>query len=99
MLAEKHLAGRERKTKSLLSALESWLREKMKTPALRAGEGVCVRPEAVAGTGVLCSDGRAEADNNIAENALRMISVAGVLICILCLLVTVFRSLFANGFR
>jgi transposase len=75
--AEKRRAGRQLKTKPLLASLESWLREKMKSLsrhseltkafayALNQWEALTYYTE----------DGWAEADNNIAENALRMVSL------------------------
>ena len=71
------LAERQQKAKPQLKALESWLREKMKmlsrhselakafTYALNQWPALTYYAE----------DGWAEADNNIAENALRMVSL------------------------
>ncbi|MGK6655975.1 IS66 family transposase [Klebsiella pneumoniae] len=71
---EQRLAERQRKSKPLLSTTESWLRKNEKRcrdtrswqrrSTLRTG-----------GPDVLCRNGWAEADNNIAENALRMVSL------------------------
>lgn len=77
MQAEQHLAERQMKTKPLLNALESWLREKMKmltrnselakafTYALNQWPALIYYKE----------DGWTEADNNIVENSLRMVSL------------------------
>lgn len=75
--AEQRLAERERKTKPLLKSLESWLREKMKTLS-RYSELAKTFAYALNQWSALtyyADDGWAEADNNIAENALRMVSL------------------------
>ena len=77
MPAEQRLAERQRKTKPLLSALESRLREKMKTlsrhPELAKAFTYALNQwPALA---YYADDGWAGADNNIAENTLRMISL------------------------
>lgn len=77
MQAEQRLAERQQKAKQQLKALESWLRENMKTLsrhselakafayALYQWPALTYYPEG----------GCAEADNNIAENALRTVSL------------------------
>ena len=77
MPAEQRLAERQRKTKPLLKSLESWLREKMKTLS-RHSELAKAFTYALNQWPALtyyAEDGWAEADNNIAENALRMVSL------------------------
>ncbi|EDR7170727.1 IS66 family transposase, partial [Salmonella enterica subsp. houtenae] len=77
MQAEQRLAERQMKTKPLLNALESWLREKMKTLS-RHSELAKAFTYALNQWPALtyyAYDGWAEADNNIAENALRMVSL------------------------
>jgi len=77
MQAEQRLAERQMKTKPLLNALESWLREKMKTLS-RHSELAKAFTYALNQWPALtyyADDGWAEADNNIAENALRMVSL------------------------
>lgn len=77
MLTEQRLAERQRKTKPLLKSLESWLREKMKTLS-RHSELTKAFAYALNQWPALtyyADDGWAEADNNIAENALRMVSL------------------------
>jgi transposase len=76
MLAEQRLAERQRKTKPLLSTLESWLRENENAVAtLGAGKGVHVHLNQWPALTYYAENGWAEADNNIAENALRMVSL------------------------
>ncbi|EKO1034750.1 IS66 family transposase [Escherichia coli] len=76
MTAEQRLAGRQQKAKPLLKSLESWLREKMKTMSRHSelakafGYTLNQWPALT----YYADDGWAEADNNIAENALRMVS-------------------------
>jgi transposase len=77
MQAEQWLTERQHKTIPLLTSLESWLREKVKilsrhselakafTYVLNQGSALTYYVE----------DGWAEIDNNIAENALRMVSL------------------------
>ncbi|MNB84298.1 Transposase IS66 family protein [compost metagenome] len=77
MPAEQRLAERQLKTKPLLTSLESWLREKMKTLS-RHSELAKAFTYALNQWQALtyyADDGWAEADNNIAENALRMVSL------------------------
>lgn len=77
MPAEQRLAGRQQKAKPLLKFLESWLREKMKTLSCHSelakafGYALNQWPALT----YYADDGWAEADNNIAENALRMVSL------------------------
>jgi transposase len=76
MTAKQRLAERQLKTKPLLKSLESWLREKMKT--CRDTQNWRKRSYALNQWPALAyyaDDGWAEADNNIAENALRMVSL------------------------
>ncbi|WP_048961495.1 IS66 family transposase, partial [Enterobacter bugandensis] len=77
MLTEPRLAECQRKTKPLLKSLESRLREKMKTLS-RHSELTKAFAYALNQWPALtyyADDGWAEADNNIAENALRMVSL------------------------
>lgn len=77
MPTEQRLAERQRKTKPLLKSLESWLREKMKTLS-RHSELTKAFAYALNQWPALtyyAEDGCAEADNNIAENALRTVSL------------------------
>ncbi|BBQ69279.1 IS66 family transposase [Klebsiella quasipneumoniae] len=77
MLAEQRLAERQRKTKPLLSTLESWLREKMKTLSRHSelAKAFTYTLNQWPALAYYTDDGWAEADNNIAENALRMVSL------------------------
>lgn len=75
--AEQRLTERQQKAKPLLKSLESWLREKMKTLS-RYSELAKAFAYALNQWPALtyyAEDGWAEADNNIAENALRMVSL------------------------
>ena len=77
MPAKRRLAERQQKAKPLLKSLESWLREKVKTLSrhselAKAFTYVLNQWPALA---YYTDDGWAEADNNIAENALRMVSL------------------------
>jgi transposase len=75
--AQQRLAGRQRKTKQLRKFLESWLLKKMKTPS-RHSELAKAFTYALNQWPALTSyadNGWAEADNNIAENDLRMVSL------------------------
>ncbi|APJ84800.1 IS66 family transposase [Escherichia coli] len=77
MPAEQRLAERQRKTKPLLKSLESWLREKMKTLS-RYSELAKAFAYALNQWPALtyyANDGWVEIDNNIAENALRAVSL------------------------
>ncbi|EEK7631181.1 IS66 family transposase [Salmonella enterica subsp. enterica serovar Newport] len=77
MPAEQRLAERERKTKPLLKSLESWLREKMKTLSRHSelAKAFTYALNQWPALAYYAEDGWAEADNNIAENALRMVSL------------------------
>ena len=77
MPAKRRLAERQQKAKPRLKSLESWLREKVKTLSrhselAKAFTYVLNQWPALA---YYTDDGWAEADNNIAENALRMVSL------------------------
>jgi len=79
MQVEQRLAERQQKAKPkpLLKSLESWLREKMKTLSRHS---VLTKAFAYAlnqwpALTYYVEDGWAEADNNIAENALRTVSL------------------------
>ncbi|CAH5359349.1 hypothetical protein AI2623V1_4912, partial [Klebsiella oxytoca] len=77
MLAERRLAERQLKTKALLKSLENWLCEKVKNLSRHselAKAFTCVLNQWQALT-YYADDGWAEADNNIAENALRTVSL------------------------
>lgn len=76
MPAKQRLAERQQKAKPRLKSPESWLREKVKTLSrhselAKAFTYVLNQWPALAYD---TDDGWAEADNNIAENALRMVS-------------------------
>jgi len=75
--ASQRLAERERKTKPLLKSLESWLREKMKTLSRHSelAKAFAYALNQWPALTYYADDGWAEADNNIAENALRMVSL------------------------
>ena len=77
MPAEQHLAERERKTKPLLKSLESWLREKMKTLSRHSelAKAFTYALNQWPALAYYAEDGWVEADNNIAENALRKVSL------------------------
>ncbi len=77
MPAKRRLAERQQKAKPRLKSPESWLREKVKTLSrhselAKAFTYVLNQWPALA---YYTDDGWAEADNNIAENALRMVSL------------------------
>ena len=77
MPAERRLVERQLKTKPQLKSLERWLREKMKalsrhSELAKAFAYVLNQWSALA---YYADNGWAEADNNIAENALRMVSL------------------------
>ena len=74
MTAEQRLAERQLKTKPLLKSLESWLREKMKTLSRHSelAKAFAYALNQWPALAYYTDDGWAEADNNIAENALRM---------------------------
>ncbi|QAV65066.1 IS66 family transposase [Escherichia coli] len=77
MTAEHRLAERQLKTKPLLKSLESWLREKMKTLSRHSelAKAFAYALNQWPALTYYADDGWAEADNNIAENALRMVSL------------------------
>ena len=77
MTAEQRLAERQLKTKPLLKSLESWLREKMKTLSRHSelAKAFAYALNQWPALTYYADDGWAEADNNIAENALRMVSL------------------------
>ncbi len=77
MPAEQRLAERQRKTKPLLKCLESWLREKMKTLSRHSelAKAFAYALNQWPALTYYADDGWAEADNNIAENALRTVSL------------------------
>ncbi|EIQ65480.1 putative IS protein [Shigella dysenteriae 225-75] len=64
-------------TKPLLKSLESWLREKMKTLSRHSelAKAFAYALNQWPALTYYADDGWAEADNNIAENALRMVSL------------------------
>lgn len=77
MQAEQRLTERQHKTIPLLTSLESWLREKVKilsrhSELAKAFTYVLNQWSALT---YYVEDGWAEVDNNIAENALRMVSL------------------------
>ena len=77
MPAEQRLGERQQKAKPRLKSLESWMREKMKTLS-RHSELAKAFTYALNQWPALmyyAEDGWVEADNNIAENALRMVSL------------------------
>ncbi len=77
MSAEQRLAERQQKAKPQLKALESWLREKMKTLS-RHSEPAKAFTYALNQWPVLtyyAEDDWPQADNDIVENALRMVSL------------------------
>jgi len=75
--AEQRLAERQLKTKPLLKSMESWLREKMKTLSRHSelAKAFAYALNQWQALTYYADDGWAEADNNIAENALRMVSL------------------------
>lgn len=77
MPAEQRLAERQQKAKPQLKALESWLREKMKTLSRHSelAKAFMYALNQWPALTYYAEDGWAEADNNIAENALRMVSL------------------------
>ncbi|WP_374197223.1 IS66 family transposase [Citrobacter sedlakii] len=78
MLAVQRLAERQQKAKPRLKSLESWLREKMKTLSRHSAlaKAFAYAVNQWPALTYYADDGWAEADNNIAENALRMVSLA-----------------------
>jgi transposase len=77
MQPEQRLAECEWKTKSLLKSLESWLHENMKTLSRHSemAKAFTYALNQWPALAYYAEDGWAEADNNIAENALRMVSL------------------------
>ncbi len=77
MPAEQRLAERQRKTKPLLKSLESWLREKMKTLSRHSelAKAFAYALNQWPALTYYANDGWVEIDNNIAENALRAVSL------------------------
>lgn len=73
MLAVQLLAERKQKAKRQLKSLESWLREKMKRLLRHSAFAYAVNQWPALTH--YPADGWAKADNNIAENALRMVSL------------------------
>ena len=75
--AEQRLAERQRKTKPLLKSLESWLREKMKTLSRHSelAKAFAYALNQWPALTYYANDGWVEIDNNIAENALRAVSL------------------------
>ncbi|EES7839140.1 transposase, partial [Escherichia coli] len=77
MPAEQRLAERQRKTKPLLKSLESWLRKKMKTLSRHSelAKAFAYALNQWPALTYYANDGWVEIDNNIAENALRAVSL------------------------
>lgn len=77
MPIEQRLAERQRKTKPLLKSLESWLREKIKTLSRHSEltKAFAYALNKWLALTYYADDGWTEADNNIAENALRTVSL------------------------
>lgn len=75
--AEERLEKRQLKTKPLLKSMENWLRETMKTLSRHAelAKAFAYALNQWSALKYYAEDGWAEADNNIAENALRMVSL------------------------
>jgi len=75
--AEQRLLERQRRATPLLNGLESWLREKMKTLSRHSelAKAFAYALNQWAALTYYAEDGWAEVDNNIAENALRMVSL------------------------
>ncbi|EBB0023807.1 IS66 family transposase [Salmonella enterica] len=75
--AEQRLAQRQLRTKPLLNELEGWLRERMKTLSRHSelAKAFAYALNQWSALAYYAEDGWAEADNNIAENALRMVSL------------------------
>ena len=76
MPAKQRLAERQQKAKPRLKSLESWLREKMKTLSRHSelAKAFAYALNQWPALTYYADDGWAEADNNIAENVLRMVS-------------------------
>ncbi len=77
MPAEQRLGERQQKAKPRLKSLDSWLREKMKTLSRHSelAKAFAYALNQWPALTYYADDGWAEADNNIAENALRMVSL------------------------
>ncbi|HAU3160325.1 TPA: IS66 family transposase [Salmonella enterica subsp. houtenae] len=77
MPAEQRPGERQQKAKPRLKSLESWLREKMKTLSRHSelAKAFAYALNQWLALTYYADDGWAEADNNIAENALRMVSL------------------------
>ena len=75
--AEQRLAERQQKAKPLLKSLKNWLREKMKTLSRHSelAKAFAYALHQWPALTYYAEDGWAEADNNLAENALRMVSL------------------------
>lgn len=75
--ASERLAVRQEKTVPLLAALEGWLREKQKTLSRHSelSKAFAYALNQWSGLKYYAGDGWAEADNNIAENTLRTVSL------------------------
>lgn len=75
--AEQRLLERQRRAIPLLNGLESWLREKVKTLSRHSelAKAFAYALNQWAALTYYAEDGWAEVDNNIAENALRMVSL------------------------
>ena len=71
------LAERQLETKPLLITLESWLQEKMKTLSRHSelAKAFAYELNQWPALKYYAENGRAEADNNITENTLRMVSL------------------------
>lgn len=71
------LTGRQQEAKPLLKSLESWLREKMKTLSRHSelAKAFAYALNQWPALTYYVEDGWVEADNNIAENALRTVSL------------------------
>lgn len=75
--AEQRLLERQRRAVPLLNGLESWLREKMKTLSRHSelAKAFAYAQNQWAALTYYAQDGWAEVDNNLAENALRTVSL------------------------
>ena len=77
LCAEQRLTERQLRAKPVLQALESWLREKMKTLSRHSelAKAFAYALNQWSALTYYVEDGWAEVDNNIAENALRLVSL------------------------
>ena len=77
MSARQRLAKRQQKAKPQLKALENWLREKMKTLSRHSelAKAFAYALKQWPALTYYADDGWAETDNNLAESALRMVSL------------------------